>query len=90
MHIFIVPGLNEEGRKLTNHSARKYLLQKLADEDISENKIMQVNISKYFFMLANKLYKNKFKNNNNNNKTKLFMFNIHDIHIAVTFVIIKL
>jgi hypothetical protein len=46
-------------RKLINHSARKYLLQKLADEDISENKIMQVNISKYFFMLANKLYQKK-------------------------------
>ena len=69
MHIFIVPCLNEEGRKLTNHSARKYLLQKLADEDISENKIMQVNISKYFVMLANKLCKNKFKKNNSN-KTK--------------------
>ena len=52
MHIFIVPDLNEEGRKLTNHSARKYLLQKLADEDISENKIMQVNICKYLLMLA--------------------------------------
>jgi hypothetical protein len=55
MHIFIVPILNEEGRKLNNYSARKYLLQKLADEDISENKIMQVNISKYLFMLAKKL-----------------------------------
>jgi hypothetical protein len=61
MHIFIVPGLHEEGRNLTNHSSRKYLLQKLADEDISENKIMQVNISKYLFMLANKLYKKKNK-----------------------------
>ena len=63
MHIFIVPILNEEGRKLNNYSARKYLLQKLADEDISENKIMQVNISKYLFMLANKLYKKKNKQN---------------------------
>jgi hypothetical protein len=61
MHIFIVPILNEEGRKLNNYSARKYLLQKLANEDISENKIMQVNISKYLFMLANKLYKKKNK-----------------------------
>ena len=85
MHIFIVPGLNEEGRKLINHSARKYLLQKLADEDISENKIMQINISKYFFMLQINCTKK-----NNNNKTKKNMPDIHDIHIAVTFVIIKL
>ena len=67
MHIFIVPILNEEGRKLNNYSARKYLLQKLADEDISENKIIQVNIRKYFVMLANKLYKSKFKKKKNNN-----------------------
>ncbi|CAG2195375.1 Putative helicase mov-10-B.2,Helicase MOV-10,Putative helicase mov-10-B.1,Probable RNA helicase SDE3,Probable RNA helicase armi,RNA helicase Mov10l1,Putative helicase MOV-10 [Mytilus edulis] len=35
-------GLTEEGRRLTNHSARRYLLQKLSDEDISDNKIMQI------------------------------------------------
>ncbi|CAG2243541.1 unnamed protein product [Mytilus edulis] len=34
--------LTEEGRRLTNHSARRYLLQKLSDEDISDNKIMQI------------------------------------------------